>query len=175
MRRLTAILGYTGAALTVAAMLVSPFVLFNFLGRVLVHTGIHVDPAYGGGDSVRTIEKEGYRVVVNRPVLPIAPFSGVAPFVQMGWEPASALPTHVSDDVDLDGDGSADLCAIFDVPHDAGAPLYADITPVGDKVRPLQRVSRNGMSAFAARVNDRVVLRVPLTKEEAGRERVRRR
>jgi len=175
MRRLTAMLGYTGAALTVAAMLVTPFVLFNFFGRILVHTGIRVDPAYGGGDSLRAVAKDGYRIVVNRPVLPVAPLTRVSPFVQMAWEPVSALPAHVSDDVDLDGDGRADLRADFDVPRDSAAPLYADVNPLGDKVQALRRVSREGMSALAARVNDRIVLRVPLTKEEAKRERAARR
>jgi hypothetical protein len=174
MRRLTATLGYTGAALTVAAMLVTPFVLFDLFTHAVAATGIRVDPAYGGGDSVRAIAKDGYRVVVNRPVLPVAPLARVAPFVQLAWEPAGALPAHVADEVDLDGDGRADLRADFDVPRASGAALHADVTPLGDKVRPLRRVSRDAMSSLIARVGDRIVLRVPLTREEARRVRAAR-
>jgi hypothetical protein len=50
-------------------------VLFNLFGEALVATGIRVDPIYAGGDPLRTITKDGYRVVVNRPVLPVAPLS----------------------------------------------------------------------------------------------------
>jgi hypothetical protein len=68
--------------------------------------------------------------------------------------------------VDLDGDGRADLLASFEVPRDPALPLFADVTPLGDRVRPLRHASRGDMSALIARVNDRIVLRVPLT--EAG-------
>jgi hypothetical protein len=169
MRRLTAVLGYTWAALTVVAMLVTPFVLFDVFVNAVAATGVRVDPVYGGGDSLHTIVKEGYRVVVNRPVLPIAPLSRDEPFVQMAWEPVGALPEHVADEVDLDGDGRADLRADFDVPRDSDAALYANVTPLGEKVRPLRRVSRGALSSLIARVEDRIVLRVPLTEAEVRR------
>ena len=175
MRRLSATLGYSGAALTIAAMLLAPFVLFNLFGHALVATGIRVDPLYSGGDPLRAITKDGYRVVVNRPVFPVAPFSEVEPFVQLAWEPADALPPHVAEEVDVDGDGQPDLLARFDVPRDLAAALYADVTPIGDRVRPLQRVSRGpAMSSLIVRIENRIVLRVPLTKEQAARERARR-
>lgn len=175
MRRLTATLGYFGAALTIAAMLLAPFVLFNLFGHALVATGIRVDPLYSGGDPLRAITKDGYRVVVNHPVFPVAPLSEIEPFVQLAWEPADALPPHVVEEVDVDGDGQPDLLARFDVPRDGAAELFADVTSLGDKVRPLQRVSRGpSMSALIVRVEDRIVLRVPLTKEEVARERARR-
>ena len=175
MRRLTATLGYLGAALTIAAMLLAPFVLFNLFGRALVATGIRVDPLYGGGELLRTITKDGHRIAVNRPVVPTAPLSEEEPFVQMTWEPADALPPHVGEEVDLDGDGRPDLLARFDVPRDPTSALYADITPIGSMVRPLQRVSRGpAMSALIARVDNRIILRVPLTAEQAALERARR-
>jgi hypothetical protein len=108
-------------------------------------------------------------------VFPAAPFSEVEPFVQLAWEPAHALPPRVAEEVDVDGDGQPDLLARFDVPRDGAAALYADVTPIGDKVRPLQRVSRGpAMSSLIVRVENRIVLRVPLTKEQAARERARR-
>ena len=174
MRRLQAILGYTGAALTVAVMLVTPFLLFDLFTRAVAATGVRVDPVYGGGDSVRVVPRDGYRIVVNAPVLPVAPLSPSEPFVQMAWAPANALPAHVGDEVDVDGDGVADLRAVFDVPRDPTAPLFADVTPLGGKVQALRHASRGDMSGLIARVNDRIVLRVPLTKEEAKRERARR-
>ncbi len=174
MKRVKAIFGYTGAALTVAVMLLTPFLLYDLVTRAVAATGVRVDPVYGGGDSARVETRECYRIVVNGPVLPVAPLSRAAPFVQMAWVPAAELPARVADQVDVDGDGIADLRAEFDVPRDPAAPLFADVTPLGDRVRPLRHASRTGMSGLIARVNDRIVLRVPLTKEEAKRERARR-
>jgi len=174
MRRLTAILGYTGAALTVAAMLVTPFLLFNLFGRLLVRTGIRVDPVYQGGDSVRVVPRDGYRIVVYRPYLPVAPLSSVGPYAQVAWAPAHALPAHVEDEVDLDGDGRADLCAAFDVPRDPEARLAADVRSLGNKVQPPPRIGRQNYGLLIARANDRIVLRVPLSKEEARRARAAR-
>jgi len=174
MRRLTAFLGYTIAALTTAATLVTPFLLFNLFGGILVRTGIRVDPAYGGGDSVRVLPRDGYRIVVHRAYLPVAPLPSVRPYAQMAWAPASALPAHVEDDVDLDGDGRPDLRAAFDVPRDPAARLVADVRALGNTVRPPRRVSHQDLGTLIARVNDRVLLRVPLTREAAARERGRR-
>lgn len=162
MRRLTAILGYTGAGLTVAAMLVTPFVLFGVFTQGVAATGVRVDPVYSGGEPWQTLVRGGYRIVVNRPVFPQALLPQAGPFVQLAWIPAQALPEHVSDEVDIDGDGRTDLIARFDVPRDPRLPLRVDVTPTGDKVLPMRRVSRDSFSSLIARVGDRVVLRVPL-------------
>ncbi len=162
MARLRAALGYTGAVLTVVAMLVMPFVLFPLFQGVVAATGVEVDPVYSGGAAVRTIERGGYRIVVNGPVRSRALLARPAPYVQLAWEPVRALPAQVSDEVDLDGDGRADLTACFEVPADTTAPLVVDVTPAGGKVLPLRRVSTESFSALIARVGDRIVVRVPL-------------
>jgi hypothetical protein len=165
MQRLTAVLGYTGAILTVVAMLVMPFVLFPLFQRGVAATGVEVDPMYTGGATARIIMKDGYRIVVNRPVRSRAPLARPAAFVQLAWEPARALPARVSDEVDLDGDGRADLTARFDVPADTTAALFVDVIPAGGMVKPLHRGSRDSFSALIARVGSRIVVRVPLAAE----------
>ena len=164
MQRLKAVLGYTGAILTVVAMLVLPFVLFPLFQQGVAATGVEVDPVYTGGETARIIEKDGYRIIVNQPVRSRALLARPAAFVQLAWSPAGALPARVADEVDLDGDGRADLTARFEVPADTTAALFVDVTPVGDMVLPLQRVSRDAFSALIARVGDRIVVRVPLAK-----------
>jgi hypothetical protein len=164
MQRLKAVLGYTGAVLTVVAMLVMPFVLFPLFTQGVAATGVEVDPVYSGGETARIIAKDGYRIVVNRPVRSRAPLARPAAFVQLAWTPAGALPARVADEVDLDGDGRADLVARFEVPADTTAALFVDVTPAGGKVRPLHRVSRDSFSALIARVGDRIVVRVPLAE-----------
>ena len=162
MQRLKSVLGYVGAGLTVVAMMVMPFVLFPLFQHGVAATGVEVDAVYSGGTVARVVPKDGYRIVVNRPVHSRALLARPADFVQLAWEPAAALPPHVADEVDLDGDGRADLTACFEVPADTTAALFVDVTPAGGMVRPLHRVSRDSFSSLIARVGDRVVVRVPL-------------
>ena len=164
MQRLKAILGYTGAVLTVVAMLVMPFVLFPLFQQGVAATGVEVDPVYTGGATARVIAKDGYRILVNRPVRSRALLGRPAAFVQLAWQPAGALPARVADEVDVDGDGRADLTARFEVPADTTAALFVDVTPAGGMVRPLRHVSRESFSALIARVGDRIVVRVPLVE-----------
>ena len=164
MQRLKAVLGYTGAVLTVVAMLVMPFVLFPVFTQGVAATGVEVAPVYSGGAPARIIAKDGYRIIVNRPVRSRALLARPAAFVQLAWAPARALPARVTDEVDLDGDGRADLTACFEVPADTAAALFVDVTPIGGTVLPLRHVSRGSFSALIARVGDRIVVRVPLAE-----------
>ena len=164
MQRLKAVLGYTGAVLTVVAMLVMPFVLFPLFTQGVAATGVEVDPVYTGGATARVIAKDGYRILVGRPVRSRALLGRPAAFVQLAWQPAGALPARVADEVDVDGDGRADLTARFEVPADTTAELFVDVTPAGGMVRPLRRASRGSFSALIARVGDRIVVRVPLAR-----------
>jgi hypothetical protein len=167
MRRLTTILGYTGAAMTGAAMLITPFVLFGVFTQGVAATGIRINTAYSGGEPGRTIARGSYNIVVNRPVFPRAPLTRAAPFVQLAWTPASALPAHVTDGVDLDGDGRTDLIASFDVPADPRVPLHVDVTPTSDRVLRMRGVSRDSFSSLIARVGESIVVRVPLAPRRA--------
>jgi hypothetical protein len=164
MLRLKAVLGYAGAILTVVLMLIMPFVLFPLFARGVAATGVRPDPVYGGGEVARVVERDGYRIVVNHPVHSRALLAPPAPFVQLTWEPASALPEAVADTVDVDGDGRPDLAASFHVAADTTAALFVDVTPIGGLVRPLAHASRGSFSALIARVQGRIVVRVPLAR-----------
>jgi hypothetical protein len=147
-------------------MLVAPFVLFPAFTRMIAATGVRVDPVYGGGAPARTLERGAYRIVVNRPVRSRAPLARPEPFVQLAWSPAGALPPQVADAIDLDGDGRDDLVVRFAVPADTTAALFVDVTPLGGGagVQPLAHASRGSFTRVIARVGDRIVVRVPLTR-----------
>lgn len=107
--RILPVLAYTGAALTLVVAVSVPFVLMGAFSNAVAHAGLHIDPAYSGGTVVRTVERNGYRIVVDQPVQPRL-LERIEPFVQIVFEPAPSLPAHVSDEIDLDGDG-ARMCA----------------------------------------------------------------
>ncbi|MDP3001267.1 MAG: hypothetical protein Q8N47_27540 [Bryobacterales bacterium] len=165
MTRLKSILGYTAAALTVAAARLLPFLLMHFFTRGVAATGLRIDPVYTGGEVVREIARDGYRVRVHRAVYPATPLQRVEPFVQLDWTPAAALPAQISEEVDLDGDGQPDLRARFSVPRGPNSELRVDVEPLGPRVKPLRGVGKESFYAMIARVREAIVVRVPLATD----------
>ncbi len=162
MKRLVPLLAYTAAALTVVAAILTPFVLMPAFTRGVAALGLRTDPVYSGGDLAFSIPRAGYRLDVNHPVVPAAPLSGAAAFVQIAWQPATALPARVTDEVDIDGDGRPDLLATFEVPRDVNAPLTADITSRSPRIASIRGLARQSFASAIVRIGDRIVLRVPV-------------
>jgi hypothetical protein len=162
MKRIVPILAYTAAALTIVAVILSPFLLMGWFMRGVAALGLHIDPVYSGGENAHAIPKSGYRIVVNRPVVPKSLLRGGPTFVQIAWEPASALPARIADEVDVDHDGRPDLVARFAVPRDRTAQLQADVTSLSPRVASMRGIARQSFASAIVRVGDRIVLRVPL-------------
>ncbi len=162
MKSIRPILGYTAAALTVLAAVLTPFVLIGLFTRGVAATGVRVDPVYTGGKASHTVVRGNYRVVVHSPVSPRGPLQRAAPYVQLVWQPASALPLRVSDEIDLTDDRRPDLRVTFDVSRDAKAELRVDVEPLTALVRPMRRVGQESFSSLIARVGDTIMVRVPL-------------
>ena len=83
MKRLTAILGYAVAALTIAVAVVGPLFWFGVFSRAAAKTSLRIDPVYTGGEPARIIARDGYQIVVYKPVLKRAPLATTASFVQI--------------------------------------------------------------------------------------------
>ena len=118
---------------------------------------LRIDPQYSGGEVARVIQREGYQIVVRRPVARRSPLQRVDPFVQMTWTPVAKLPARVSEEVDLDGDGTPDLEVAFDT-----ASLRLEATPLHAGYRAVHVQGVVSFSELIARVNDGIVVRVPL-------------
>ena len=162
MKRLTSALGYTVAVLTIAVAVIGPMFWFGFFTRAAAKTSLRIDPTYTGGDPARTIVRDAYRIVVYKPVPKRAPLSPMGPFVQIVWKPASALPATISEQLDLDGDGQPDCEVSFKVPRDPHAKLLVNVKPLNHLVQPMNEVSKDSFASLIARVNDTIVVRVPL-------------
>jgi len=166
--RILAILGYTGAGLTLLIAACVPFVLINAFSNAVAHAGLRIDPAYSGGTVAQTIQRDGYRILVYQPVRPRM-LERIEPFVQIVFEPADRLPAQVNDEVDLDGDGHPDVRVSFKVPSDPQAPLRGDVTALNGKYVSLTNVGSQSFSRLVVRTGDRIVVRVPANREVAGR------
>ena len=159
--RILSILAYTGAGLTLLIAVCVPFVLFQSFSNVVAHAGLHIDPTYSGGTIARTIQRDGYRIVVYQTVKPRL-LERAEPFVQIVFEPADSLPARVSDEVDLDGDGRPDVRISFSVPADATAKMHGDVTALNGGYVSLANVADESFSRMVVRAGNQIVVRVPV-------------
>jgi hypothetical protein len=154
-------LGYTAAGLTVLGALLAPFLLYGLFTKGFAALGLHVDEMYSGGPKVRTIKTAAYFIDIHRPVSPHL-LQTEKPFVQLDWRPVSALPGHVSDAVDVDGDGQPDVRVSFDVPKDLKAPLRVNVEALNPHYAVMRNVGKERFSKLIVRVDDAILVRVPL-------------
>jgi hypothetical protein len=161
--KLTAKLGYAGAGVTVLAAVLAPFLLFGLFTKGFSSLGLHVDEMYSGGPEVRTIQAAGYIIEIHRQVSPHM-LQREKPFVQLDWKPASGLPSHISDLVDIDGDGKPDIRADFNVPKDPKALLHVEVESLKPHYEQMQNVKKEKFSALIVRVDDKILVRVPVKR-----------
>jgi len=161
MKALAARLGYTAAGATVFAAVLVPFFLYGTFTKGFSSLGLHVDEVYSGGPTIRTIQAAGYTIDIHRQVSPHM-LQSERPFVQLDWKPVSALPPHVSDVVDIDGDGRPDVLVTFDVPKDAKAVLHVNVEPLNPRYEAMRNVAKPRFSELIVRVDDAVLVRVPV-------------
>jgi hypothetical protein len=161
--KLRAILGYTAAGMTLLAALLVPFFFFGQFTKAFASLGLHVDEVYSGGPKVRAIQTANYSIDVHRPVFPHM-LQTEKPFVQLDWKPASALPPHVSDTLDVDGDGQPDVRVSFDVPKDPKTPLRVNVEALNPRYESMNHVGKEKYSRLIVRVDDAILVRVPLAQ-----------
>jgi hypothetical protein len=157
MKKLNSILGHSGAILTVVLAAASPFVLFGWFQNAIGGMGLRIHPSFSGGELSHTITRPDYRIEVFRSVGRTTPWQRVHPFIQARWTPAAGLPASVSDEVDLDGDGTPDVRVAF-----RPADLVVDVAPLDARYRAMHSRGVTSFSELIARVNDAVVVRLPV-------------
>jgi hypothetical protein len=130
----------------------------------VVALGLHVDEMYSGGPKVRTIQEGAYTIAIHRTVYPHM-LQNEKAFVQMDWSPVSALPAHVSEAVDIDGDEQPDVRVSFDVPGDPKAPLRVDVEPLNAHYEAMRNAGKEKYSRLIVRVDNSILVRVPVAKQ----------
>jgi hypothetical protein len=160
-----ALLGYTGATLTLLLAVLTPFWLSGFFSRSVAALPLHIDEVISGGPAVRGIPMGAYSIQIHRPVYPHM-LQREVPYVQLDWTPANALPAHVSDLVDVDGDGQPDVRVTFDVPRDPKALLHVTVDPLNPHYAALKHVAKPRFSSLIVRVDDVILVRIPLAPNQ---------
>lgn len=110
MAKLKPVLGYVMA---VFSCLISVAMLpaIMFLSEPLITaTGLTISPNFSGGEVVQTIDHGAYQTQVHRMVFDDTLIGERKEgFIQVDWTPLDALPAHIGEEVDADGDGQADF------------------------------------------------------------------
>ena len=156
-------LGYTAAGMTVIAAVLVPFLLMGMFAKGFTKLGLHVDEMYSGGPTVRTIQASGYTIGIHKVVYPHL-LQTEKPFVQLDWKPVAALPEHVSEAVDVDGCGQPDVRVSFDLPKDPKKALRVDVEALNPRFQTMRNVGKAKFSELIVRVDDTIIVRVPLTE-----------
>jgi hypothetical protein len=163
MKWLTSKLGHLAAGITIVVAMLVPFLLMGLFAKGVTELGLHVDEMYSGGPTLRTIQAQDYTIAIHRAVYPHL-LQTEKPFVQIDWKPAAALPDHVTDTVDIDGDGQPDVRVSFDVPKDPKAPLRVNVDSLNPRYQAMRNVGKQKFSELIVRVDDTILVRVPLTR-----------
>ena len=147
MAKLKTVLGYIVAALSIPIMLaaalgprapvVAPAIVFGFLSA----TRLEHSANWTGGEVVQTLEHGAYRTEIHRPVFDALIGERQKGFIQVGWAPLEALPAHIDQEIDADGDGQVDFRIELDT-----ATHQATLTPYTSQVIDLQGVYKLGES-----------------------------
>lgn len=161
MRTFKTVLGYAGGVLTVLIALLVPFDLMGAFAGLVAKTGWRVDPIYTGGAVVRTIDRGVYKIEVYEPARPHWLQKNEA-FVQVAFGPVSALPAHVQEAVDLDGDGQPDVLVSFDSRGGKDGLLRGEVMALNSRYVSARLASEDRFSRIVMRVGDRVIVRIPL-------------
>jgi hypothetical protein len=165
MKRLILFLGYGAAVLTVLFALALPIKVFPILLSVVGTLDLKIAPWYSGGEVAYVIDRGGHQIKVFRPVYPALIGEGSRGFVQLVWEPKSALPSQVQDMIDLNHDGIADCEISFSNPSDEAVKPVFSVTPKSPWVFPVHN-SRTHMreGILIERVRDSMFVRIPIRR-----------
>ncbi|HXZ35512.1 MAG TPA: hypothetical protein VEL68_05795 [Thermodesulfobacteriota bacterium] len=165
MKRLLLFLGYGAAALTILFALALPIKGFPVFLSALGNLGLKIAPWYSGGEVASTLDRGSYQIKVYHPVYPALVGEGEKGFVQLVWQPRSALPPRVQEEIDLNGDGKPDCEVSFsNPPEEAGAPLLT-VNPKSPWVSPVHNSPTTSFEGILVeRVKDAMYVRIPLKK-----------
>ena len=113
--------------------------------------------------------REGYQIDVYRPVQPHA-LQNVDPFVQIAFRPAASLPRRFTTDLDLDGDGRADVRVNLVMPGNAHARPSGEVVALNEAYRSFRMPgSEVGFSELIVQSNGAVLVRIPVNQPPAQR------
>jgi len=165
MKRTIHFLAYGAAVLTVLFALALPIMGFPIFLSALGSLNLKIAPWFSGGEIAFVIDRSSYRIMVYHPVYPALVGEGSKGFVQVVWQPRSALPSRVQEAIDLNRDGTVDCEISFSNPPGEESPPVLTVNPKSPWVSPvLDSPTTSLEGVLVERVKDAMFVRVPIRK-----------
>ncbi len=110
MTKIKSFLGYSIAVLSGLIVIIT-FPAVEALAKPFIETtGLTLSPNYTGGEVRQTIAHGAYQMQVHRMVFDDTLIGERQEgFIQVNWTPLGALPAHIDEEIDADGDRRADF------------------------------------------------------------------
>ncbi len=165
MKRLIFFLGYGAAVLTVLLALALPIKLLPIFLSVVKALDLKIAPQFSGGEVAFVIDRGSHQIKVYHPVYPSLFGQGSKGFVQLVWQPRSALPPQVEDSIDLNRDGTVDCEISFsNPPGEESAPVLT-VDPKSPWVLPAHNSPTTSLEGvLVEKVKDAMFVRIPIRR-----------
>ncbi len=167
MKRLVHLLAYGAAVLTILFALALPMKLTPVFLSAVAALDLKIAPWYTGGEEAFVIDRGAYRIRVFRPVYPALVGEGKKGFVQLVWQPRTALPAMIADSMDLNRDGNVDCEISFSNPGESEVPLRLTVIPKSAWVVPVQNSPTVSLGVLIEKGRNQIFVRIPVKKTEA--------
>ena len=164
MKRMISYLAYGAAILTILFALALPIKVLPIFVSAVRALDLKIAPWYSGGEAAFVIDRGAYQIKVYRPVYPALVGEGAKGFVQLVWQPRSALSSQIQDTLDLDRDGNVDCEISISNPTGAGHPLLT-VVPKSSWVLPVLRSRTTSLDeVLIEKGQDSLFVRIPVRK-----------
>jgi hypothetical protein len=126
---------------------------------------LKIAPWFSGGEPAAVIDRGSYQIQVYRPVYPALVGEGEKGFVQLVWQPRSALPPRVQEAIDLNHDGIIDCQVSFPNPTTETARPVLTVVPKSPWVLPVHNSPTTSLGAvLIEKGRNAIFVRVPIRK-----------
>jgi hypothetical protein len=165
MKRTIHFLAYGAAVLTVLFALALPIMGFPIFLSALGSLNLKIAPWFSGGEVAFVIDRGSHQITVYHPVYPALIGEGSKGFVQLVWQPRSALPSRVQEAIDLNRDGTVDCEISFSNPPGEESRPVLTVNPKSPWVSPvLDSPTTSLEGVLVERVKDAMFVRIPIRK-----------